>query len=134
MNGASKLIFVIPLAFGYSMGIGGEIAYTCDVKHIYGLSDDGTIRVSGFFEEQMKGSAFSVSRISGEIIGEVIPTVLAKSTRVLNKGSKENSFKAVADFGGQYQILEIQEFKQGSVKPFVAFSMGGAGIVTGTCK
>ncbi len=49
----------------------------------------------------MKGSAFSVSRVTGEIIGEVVPTLMAKSTRVVNQGSKENSFKAVADFGEQ---------------------------------
>jgi hypothetical protein len=82
----------------------------------------------------MKGSAFSVSRVTGEIIGEVVPTLMAKSTRVVNQGSKENSFKAVADFGEQYQLLEVLEFRPGDVKPFVAASMGGAGIVTGTCK
>lgn len=82
----------------------------------------------------MEGDSFSVSRITGEIIGDWIPTILAKSTRVVNKGSKENSFKAVADFGEQIQVLEIQEFRQGSIKPFVAFSMGGVGIVTGMCK
>ena len=90
------------------------------MKHVYDISDDGKVRVSGF-EEQMKDSAFSVSRITGETIGEVIPTAFAQSTRVVNKGSKENSFKAVEDFGEQIPVLEIQEFKQGSVKPFIAF-------------
>jgi len=32
------------------------------------------------------------------------------------------------------QLLEIQEFRHGESKPFVAISMGGAGIVTGLCK
>ncbi|WP_372694751.1 hypothetical protein [Immundisolibacter sp.] len=82
----------------------------------------------------MKAGSFSVSRVTGEIIGDVVPTPMAKSTRVVNKGTKENSFKAVADFGEQYQLIEVQEFVTGEVKPFVASSMGGAGIVTGTCK
>ena len=82
----------------------------------------------------MKGGSFSVSRITGEILGEVVPTLMASSTRVVNHGSTENSFKSVADFAGQVQVLEIQEFKHGVTKPFVALSMGGAGIVTGTCK
>ena len=81
----------------------------------------------------MKGSQFSVSRVTGEIIGEVVPTLMAKSTRVVNKGTTENSFKAIADFGAQYQLIEIQEFRTENIKPFVASSMGGAGIVTGTC-
>jgi len=111
----------------------GPLAYTCTVTHVYTVNDSGAIEVSGF-EKEMKGSTFSVSRVTGEIIGEVVPTLLAKSTRVVNKGTKENAFKAVADFGEQYQLLEVQEFKTGEVKPFVAVSMGGAGIVTGTCK
>ena len=82
----------------------------------------------------MKGSIFTVSRSTGEIVGKVVPTLMAKSTRVVSKGSKENSFKTVADFGEQYQLLEIQEFRESTVKPFVASSMGGAGIVTGLCK
>ena len=110
-----------------------ELAYTCEVSHIYGLTNEGSLGISNF-EKQMKGSSFSVSRLSGEIIGEVIPTLKAKSTRVVNKGSANYSFKAVADFGNQLQILEVKEFLRGPVKPFIASSMGGAGIVTGLCK
>ena len=111
----------------------GPLAYTCEVLHVYSLSEKGTLEASGF-EKEMKGSLFSVSRVTGEIIGATVPTLLAKSTRVVNKGSKENSFKSVADFEVNFQILEVQEFRDGSVKPFVVTSMGGAGIVTGTCK
>lgn len=109
------------------------LSYTCEVVHIYDLADDSSLRISSF-EKTMKGSMFSVSRRTGEIIGEVVPTLMASSTRVVNAGSQENSFKAVADFEDQVQILEVQEFKSGASKPFVASSMGGAGIVTGTCK
>ena len=109
-----------------------ELAYTCEVQHVYDLADDASLGASGF-EKTMKGGSFSVSRITGEILGEVVPTLMASSTRVVNHGSTENSFKSVADFAGQVQVLEIQ-FKHGVTKPFVALSMGGAGIVTGTCK
>ena len=113
--------------------LAGERAYTCEVLHVYKLADDGSLVTSGF-EKQMKGSGFSVSRITGEIIGEVIPTEMAKKTGVVNKGSERNSFKAWADFGNQFQLIEVQEFRKGTVKPFVSSSMGGAGIVTGVCK
>ena len=114
--------------------LAGERAYTCEVLHVYKLSDDGSLVTSGF-EKQMKGSGFSVSRITGEIIGEVIPTEMAKgSTGITNKGSERNSFKAWADFGNQLQLTEVQEFRRGRNKPFVSSSMGGAGIVTGICK
>jgi hypothetical protein len=111
----------------------GDQSYTCQVNRVYELSEGGSLESSSW-EKEMKGSSFTVSRSTGEIIGKVVPTLMAKSTRVVNKGSKKNSFKAVADFGEQYQLLEIQEFREGPVKPFVASSMGGAGIVTGSCK
>jgi hypothetical protein len=109
------------------------LSYTCEVTQVYDLSENGSLRTSNW-EKQMKGSIFTVSRSTGEIVGKVVPTLMAKSTRVVSKGSKENSFKTVADFGEQYQLLEIQEFRESTVKPFVASSMGGAGIVTGLCK
>ena len=108
-------------------------SYTCYVAHVYSLSEEGSLKTSAW-EKEMKGSTFVVSRTTGEITGKVVPTLMAKSTRVVNQGSRINSFKAVADFGEQYQLLEVQEFREGTVKPFIASSMGGAGIVTGTCK
>ena len=109
------------------------LSYTCEVTNVYGLNDDGSLKVSGF-DKGMKGSKFSVSRVTGEIIGQVVPTIVANSTRVINKGSSENSFKTVAEFDEQFQILEVQEFRKGDSKPFVSSSTGGAGIVTGLCK
>lgn len=116
-----------------SSAAAGDLTYTCVVVHVFDLSESGSLETSSF-ENTMKGSAFTVSRQTGEIFGQVVPTSRAKYTRVVNSGSKDNSFKAVADFGEQYQILEVQEFRNGSVKPFVSSSMGGAGIVTGVCK
>ena len=113
--------------------LAGERAYTCEVLHVYKLSDDASLRTSGF-EKQMKGSSFSVSRITGEIIGEVIPTEMAKKTGIVNESSERNSFKAWADFGNQLQLIEVQEFRRSNSKSFILSSMGGAGIVTGTCK
>jgi len=111
----------------------GPLAYTCEVLRVYDLSEKGTLKASGF-EKFLKGSLFSVSRVTGEIIGATVPTLLAKSTRVVNKGSTENSFKSVANFEVNIQILQVQEFRDGSVKPFVVSSTSGADIFTGTCK
>ena len=74
----------------------------------------------------------------------------ANSTKVINKGNESWSFKSIAEFDAvnkpfssgmedavstaSFQLLEIQEFIEGDVKPFVAMSMGGTGIVTGVCK
>ena len=127
------LIVALSLLAVCAPSTGSELAYTCMVKHIYDVSDDGSLIISGW-EKDMAGAQFSVSRLDGSVIGEVIPTLMAKSTRVVNSGSGGNSFKAVADFGNQVQILEVLEFREGESKPFVSASMGGAGIVTGICK
>ena len=110
-----------------------ELSFTCEVSKVYDLDETGLLRQSPW-QDQFRGARFSVSRISGEIIGEVIPTLMAEKTRVVHTGSSEYSFKTVAEFDNQIQVLEVQEFLTDTEKPFVALSMGGAGIVTGICK
>jgi len=122
-----------------AVGFTAELSYTCQVANVYALGDNGELSQSPW-REKWEGSQFSVSRSSGEIIGELVTTEFAESTSVINAGSGANSFKALALFppiGGssaQVQIIEVQEFKEGQGKPFVVMSMGGAGIVTGQCR
>lgn len=127
----------------------GELSYTCKINHVYELDDNGSLAIS-HWEDQFKNNEFFVSRDTGAITGKVIPTLLANSTKVINKGNNEYSFKSIAHFDSvnkplssgiektettaKVQLLEIQEFRQGQQKPFVAMSMGGAGIITGFCK
>ena len=127
------LVFFLSVSLTCYSAIGGELAYTCEVIHVYALADDGSLQTSSM-EKEFRGNQFSVSRVTGEIIGYVVPTLLAKATRVINQGNHEYSFKAIADFGNQVQLIEVQEFAQGQQKPFIATSMGGAGIVTGVCR
>lgn len=120
----------------------GEFAYTCEVRHLYSLQDDGSLQTfpKSPLEKMVKEGSFSVSRETGAFIGNSasLDTSLAKSVRVINRGSNVNSFKAVADFGDfasgnhPYQVIEIAESTKGSQKPFVL--MDTLGIVTGTCE
>lgn len=129
-----KAIIIFCLLFISShRSIAGELVYNCTVMHLYDLEDNGSLRMSNW-KDQFGGSEFSVSRVTGEIIGEVVPTLLARSTKIIRKGNKEYSFKSIADFENQVQLIEIQEFIQGKEKPFIAMSMGYAGIVTGLCR
>ncbi len=118
----------------------GESSYVCEVAQIYNLQSDGTLRTSPIMEKVVKEHSFSVSRITGALSGNSLSldTSSAKQIRVVNPGSKDNSFRAMADFGTfpngsrPYQLIEVQEFVAGPVKPFVL--MGDLGVVTGTCK
>ena len=120
----------------------GEFAYTCEVRHLYSLERKGSLETvpESKLERLLKESSFSVSRETGMLTGNSasLDTSLAKSTRVIQRGSIENSFKAVADFGDfengthPYQFIEIQEFQKGDPKPFVLMCVWG--IVTGVCR
>ena len=127
------LFFITIFSFAISPTFAGETKFDCTIKNVYSLDDDASLRKSGF-QSAFEGNEFSVNKHNGEIVGETLTTMLANSTRVINIDSSENSFKVIAEFDGQFQIIEIQDFKQGKLKPFVASSMGGAGIVTGFCN
>ncbi len=145
------IIAVFVLFIVSSASAAGELSYTCKVNHVYELAEDGSLKISNF-EKTMKGSLFSVSRVTGQIIGPPLTTLLANSTKVINAGNKEYSFKTISFFDAvnkpfstgtedaestaKVQVLEIQDLPSwdGERKPFVAMSMSGAGIVTGTCE
>ena len=114
-------------------GVAGLSSYHCEVIHVYTLADNATLETSSW-EKEFKGSKFSISRATGDIIGEVLPTLLAKSVKVIHQGSDQYYFKSVADFENQVQTIEVKEFKEDRHKPFAAMSLGGAGIVTGVCE
>lgn len=130
----SRFIVVL-LLYTCSTATAGEVSYNCEVQHVYNLEHDGTLIPSDSeWSKHFIGEFFTVSRVTGEIIGDVVPTLLTTSTRIINKGSKDWAFRAVADFEDAYQLIEIQEFRVSETKPFLASSMGGAGIVTGLCQ
>ncbi len=52
----------------------------------------------------------------------------------MNQGDTQYSFKLVATAGGNAQLLEIQEFLPGRIKPFIAMFMGSLGLLTGVCE
>ncbi len=108
-------------------------SYICIINHDYSLQDNGTIKTS-VWSKSFEGNQFTVEKSDGAITGSTLTTILANETKIINAGSKENSFKAVAYFKNQVQIIEIQEFRSSKSKPFVALSMGGAGIISGLCQ
>ena len=135
LNAAALLVCSSGMAFG------GEQSYTCEVGHVYSLAVGGTLETLPALEKIMREKSFSVSRETGALIGNslTLDTTLASSTRVISRGSKDNSFTAVADYEEglangihRHQFLMVEEFREGTVKPFVV--LGQVGMVTGTCK
>jgi hypothetical protein len=113
--------------------VAGEHSYTCKIIHVYELDNDGSLKTSDL-EKQYKGSEFLFSRVTGEIIGELVPTLLLRSAKVIIKDNDEYLFKSVADFAYQPQLIGINEFVPEEKKSFFTISMGGAGFITGLCE
>lgn len=142
MKSIKHFAFAILISSLSGTTLAGEFAYTCEVSHVYFEKVNGSLKAypNSELEKLVKKSSFSVSRETGSLTGNStsLDTSLAKSTQVINSGSKENYFVAVADFGvfengtHPYQLLKIMEFQPGAMKPF--FLMGDLGIVTGICK
>ncbi len=113
--------------------VAGELTYTCKITNIYELASYGSL-VHSDLEEQFKGSEFVISRVTGDIIGVSVPTLLPRSTKIIIKGNNENPFRSVADTRTGAQLIEIDEFVAAEEKPFITISIGGNKIVTGLCK
>ena len=64
MAGITKIFFTTLFLFNSTYALAGELAYTCEVKHIYRVTSEGSLDISNF-EKTMNGSAFSVSRLIG---------------------------------------------------------------------
>ncbi len=113
--------------------VAGELTYTCKINNVYELASYGSLKHSDL-EEQFKGSEFVISRVTGDIIGVVVPTLLPRSIKIIIKGNDENPFRSIADIRNGVQLIEIHEFVPDEEKPFITISIGGAKIVTGLCK
>jgi len=111
----------------------GKYTYECEIKQLYDIDDAGSLQISAE-QGAIVDRKFTVSRISGEIQSETLSSIPSTNTHVMIYGSNEYSFKSVAAYHGQYQLLEVLEFREGIKKPFILSSMDRAVIVTGLCR
>jgi hypothetical protein len=97
---------------------------------VYELDNDGSLSSSNL-EKQFKGREFLISRVTGEIIGEVVPSLLTRSSKIMIKDSNESPFKSITDFDYEPQLVETNVFGAEEKKSFYAISVDGAGVITG---
>jgi len=107
-------------------------SYVCTISYSGRLNDDGFLIATT--DDPILGKEFTVDRTSGKIIGRYIGTA-GFSTRVLDGGSNQQSFKMLAmNSLGLIHVmyLEVQEFQQSSRKPYVL--RDGPHTYGGTCE
>jgi len=111
---------------------------TCKTSAAYTLDDSGVLKHWKEREEDFSKnpdrSQFVLDRATGSFLGKYL-TNSEWSTTVLDRGSKEQSYKAISKNQGGYlhtMYLEVKIFSASEQKPF--YLADGNTIYTGVCK
>ena len=131
-----KFGFILIASLMISSLHAGDAHYDCTIKNVYEINDEGAlVKKSKKIEDIYKGT-FSISRLTGDVVGVTMPTTNASQKIVINPGNSEWSFKALSIYehpnGNEFNGIEVLEYREGLEKPFYAISV--AGVISGTCK
>jgi hypothetical protein len=105
--------------------------YKCTIKQSLQLGKDGSAQPLDL-ADTYRNKEFIVDRASGRVLGDISYQVW--NHQVLDSGSDEQSYKSVYTSQGKYRhidVLQIEEFREGAIKPFLL--MEGTKMHTGTC-
>ena len=123
---------VISLLISNSL-LANEKTYRCEVLSDAYIKSNGELSLVQ--DSPRVGQEFAVVKKTGEVVGDVMDTLM--NPKVIASGSKSNSYKVVwiqkseGKNGVFLDYLSIEEFGNGSKKPFGFFS--GGLLMTGVC-
>lgn len=109
--------------------------FSCTVKEVYRLSDEGFLVPGKGFSTPDVGSEFIVNRQSGQITGHKITnTMSGVMPSVYSHLPTENSYSAITVYEPNYTIdfLQVHEYVGAPEKPFLYKGAFGE-VVTGIC-
>lgn len=112
----------------------GPTNYKCAIRSLYSLTPDGTLKHNEFADAKSLVGEFTVDRLIGAVVGDWLPNATASSIRVVHPGNTEMAFRVISHYAerGTVEMLEIHEYVEGPIKPFVALSF--AGVAVGVCR
>ncbi len=119
-----------------AQSLAGAEGYICEINQVRVLSDEGTQVESEEFTKQFVGRNFSIDRTTGAMIGIPFSTTAFKSISVLNAGSDESSYKAMAQSeepGKAAMYMNVAEHLDNREKPFWG-TAHGTQIYSGICE
>lgn len=120
---------------GWSQATCAAGAYLCTTKQVMELSNRGVMEKDTGIYKSLVGTGFTINRETGEVIGEPFDTRYYDQVTVLDKGSRENSYKAIATSPPPnvwVMYIYVAEHHRGSAKPFWGTDSGNK-IFSGVC-
>lgn len=116
--------------------IAGPDGYSCSIAQILELNEYGAfVEHKGIFKNLL-GEAFTIDRNTGKMADLPFSTESYKNITVLDKGSKENSYKAIVlshEPNMWVMYVYVAEQKPGKKKPFWGTNDGNK-IFSGLCE
>ena len=109
-------------------------SYSCEVKSVQKLGDDGGLVPDEYYKLLYSDSTFVIDRHTGRMLGEPKNYSGIDQPEVIDRGSKEQSLKVITTYGPFVSIdyLLVQIYVDALDKPFMYVS--GATTYTGLCK
>ena len=111
-------------------------SYTCLIKQVIEVKDNGLMdKHEGIYKGYI-GKEFTIDRVSGEMIGDAFATTYDKTITVIDKGSKDNAYKAIVTSHPPniwVKYINVNEFHSTKNKSFWGNSDTNT-ILSGQCK
>ncbi len=108
----------------------------CTTKQILELSDNGLMEKHTGDYKQLIDKQFSINRKTGEMVGLPFTTKSYKEITVLDKGSSDNSYKAIVTSHPPNMwvlYIYVAELHRGKKKPFWGTDDGNK-VFSGHCE
>ena len=131
---ASILLLTLMLLSPLSSAVMLHDSYSCAVKAIKKLGDEGSLVPDEFYYRLYSDSTFVIDRHTGRMLGEPKNYSGFDQPEVIDRGSEKQSLKVITTYGPYVSIdyLLVQIYVDTLDKPFMYVS--GATIYTGLCK
>lgn len=131
-----KRLLLLNLLFLPASSNAGESTYHCNIIQMMDLTQQGLMGNYIGTPESPVGNTFSIDRDTGEMIGSPFSTRSYEKVTVLDRGSKDNGYKAMVIShapNAWVMYMYVQEYQEGPEKPFWG-SEGGDRVLTGLCE
>jgi hypothetical protein len=132
-----KKILFLTMLLSFSLSAKADLnSYVCEIKQVIEVNDNGLmVKHVGIYKDFI-GKKFSIDRVSGVMIGDAFATTYDKTITVIDKGSKDNAYKAIVTSNPPniwVKYIVVNEFHSAKFKSFWG-TMDTNTILSGQCQ